>query len=108
MVAMQAQRAVNGPTAFVSVKGGGHQAMLQTVTRLGSAIDADGTNITATANSVQVDGQGTFDGQPAMFRVQVTDNANNSGFFSLTCISGCSFTASGPTSSGAILRVTNP
>jgi len=108
VVTMQAQRAVGGPTAFVSVKGGGHQAMLQTVTRLGSAIDADGTNITATANSVQVDGQGTFDGQPAMFRVQVTDNANNNGFFSLTCISGCSFTASGPTSSGAILRVTNP
>jgi hypothetical protein len=108
VVAMQAQRADGGPTAFVSVKGGGHQAMLQTVTRLGSAIDADGTNITATANSVQVDGQGTFDGQPAMFRVQVTDNANNNGFFSLTCISGCSFTASGPTSSGAILRVTNP
>ena len=40
--------------------------------------------------------------------VQVTDNANNKGFFSLTCISGCSFTASGPTSSGAIPRVTNP
>jgi len=108
VVAMQAQRGVGGPTAFVSVKGGGHQAMLQTVARLGSAIDADGTNITATANSVQVDGQGTFDGQPAMFRVQVTDNGSNNGFFSLTCISGCSFTASGPTSSGAILRVTNP
>jgi hypothetical protein len=59
------------------------------------------------ANSVQVDGQGTFDGQPAMFRVQVTDNANNNGFFSSPAFRDARSRPAAP-GSGAILRVTNP
>ena len=81
---------------------------MQAVTRLGSAIDADGTNITATKNAVQIDGVGTIDGKPAMLRLQVQDNTNNKGFFSVACTSGCSFAASGAMNGGGILAVTNP
>jgi hypothetical protein len=35
----------------------------------------------------------------------VTDNGDNQGFFSVTCIEGCSFSASGPLSSGGRLAV---
>ena len=106
-ISVEAKRNGGGAMAVVNVQGGGHHVNLHSVARLGSAIDADGTQITATANSVQIDGEGTFDGKPATFRVQVTDNANNNGFFSLTCISGCTFTASGPMSGGGRLVVTN-
>jgi hypothetical protein len=104
-ISVEARRNAGGAMAAVNVQGGGHHVNLNSVTRLGSAIDADGEHITATANSVQIDGSGTFDGKPATFRVQVTDTANNNGYFSVTCISGCSFTASGPMSGGGRLEV---
>lgn len=103
-VLADARRTSSGPTASVTVKGLGHYAQLTSVTRLGSAIDAEG-QITATRNSVQMDGSGTFDGKPAKFRVQVTDNGGNSGVFSLTCTEGCSFSASGSMNSGGTLVV---
>lgn len=106
-VSVEAKRNPDGPMAAVNVQGGGHHVNLNSVTRLGSAIDADGTQITATANSVQIDGQGTFDGRPATFRVQVTDKGDNQGYFSVTCTEGCSFSASGPLGGGGRLAVAN-
>ena len=104
-VSLEASRGRNGPTASLSVDGQGNTVQLASVTRLGSAIDADGTQITATRNSLQIDGDGTFNGQPAKFRVQVTDNGENNGFFSLTCTEGCSFSTSGHLKSGGKLAV---
>jgi hypothetical protein len=106
-VSLQASRGTNGPTASLTLNSPGNQVQLTSVTRLGSAIDADGTQITATKNSVQIDGVGTFNGQPAKFRVQVTDNGDNKGFFSLTCTDGCSFSASGYLQGGGKLAVAN-
>jgi len=95
-VTVEASRNGNGAPAVASMtlKGQGHDAQLTSVTRLGSAIDASG-DITATRNSVQIDGSGTFDGKPATFRVLVQDNSNNTGIFSFTCTSGCDFSTSG-------------
>ena len=95
-VTVEASRNGNGAPAVASMtlKGQGHDVQLTSVTRLGSAIDADG-EITATKNSVQIDGSGTFDGKPATFRVLVQDNSNNTGVFSFACTSGCDFSASG-------------
>ncbi|NML44235.1 hypothetical protein HHL11_10775 [Ramlibacter sp. G-1-2-2] len=104
-VSLEASRGAKGPTATLSVDGQGNKVQLNSVTRLGSAIDADGTQITATKNSMQVDGEGTFNGQPAKFRVQVTDNGDNNGFFSLSCTEGCSFSTSGYLKSGGKLAV---
>lgn len=104
-VSLEAGRGANGPTASLTVDGQGNNVQLTSVSRLGSAIDADGTQITATKNSVQIDGAGTFNGNPAKFRVQVTDNGANNGFFSLTCTEGCSFSTSGYLKSGGKLVV---
>jgi hypothetical protein len=103
---VEAGRNGNGAPAVASMtlKGQGHTAELSSVTRLGSAIDADG-QVTATRNSVQIDGEGTFDGQPASFRVMVQDNASNNGVFSFACTSGCAFKSSGYMSGGGKLVV---
>ncbi|RZS78073.1 hypothetical protein [Pigmentiphaga kullae] len=95
-VSVEASRNGNGAPAVASMtlKGQGHDAQLTSVTRLGSAIDASG-DITATRNSVQIDGNGTFDGKPATFRVLVQDNGNNTGIVSFACTSGCDFSTSG-------------
>jgi hypothetical protein len=106
-VSLQATRSSSGPTASLSLNGLGNKVQLTSVTRLGSAIDADGAQVTATKNSVQIDGIGTFNDQPAKFRVQVTDNGENKGFFSLTCTEGCSFSTSGYLQGGGKLVVAN-
>jgi hypothetical protein len=93
------------PVARMKINGQGHYAELTTVKRLGSAIDADGSIIKAIKNSVQIDGDGTFDGKPATFRVLVQDNSNNKGSFSFTCTSGCTFTAGGSIGDGGTLVV---
>jgi hypothetical protein len=106
-VSLEASRGSKGPIAGLSVEDAqGNRVQLASATRLGSAIDADGAQITATRNSVQIDGDGTYNGQPAKFRVQVTDNGSNNGFFSLTCTQGCSYSARGSLKSGT-LSVTN-
>lgn len=103
-VAVEASRGRNGPTATFTLEGMGHTAQLTSLTRLGSAIDADG-QVSATSNSVQIDGSGTFDGKPATFRLMVQDNAGNNGVFSFACTSGCTFKASGFMNSGGKLVV---
>ena len=106
-VSLEASRGKNGPTASLAIDGVGNKVQLTSVTRLGSAIDADGAQVTATKNSVQIDGEGTFNDQPAKFRLQVTDNGANKGFFSLTCTEGCSFTTNGYLQGGGKLSVAN-
>jgi hypothetical protein len=106
-VSLEASRGKNGPTASLHIDGAGNKVQLTSVTRLGSAIDADGAQVTATKNSVQIDGEGTFNDQPAKFRLQVTDNGANKGFFSLTCTEGCSFTTNGYLQAGGKLAVAN-
>jgi hypothetical protein len=96
-VSINAGRNGNGApaTAITSFKVPGHTVQLNSVTRLGSALDADGEKITATENSIQIDGQGTFDGKAASFRIQVTDNGSNSGEFAFACTAGCDFVVNG-------------
>ncbi|MCT8176463.1 hypothetical protein [Variovorax sp. CY25R-8] len=106
-VALKAGRDSKGPSVSLSIEGLGNKVQLGAVTRLGSAIDADGAQVTATSNSVQIDADGSFDGQPAKFRLQVTDNGGNKGFFSLSCTEGCSFTTNGYLQSGGKLTVAN-
>jgi hypothetical protein len=106
-VSLQASRGSTAPTATLSMDGPGSKVKLTSVTRLGSAIDADGTQVTATKNSLQIDGAGTFNDQPAKFRIQVTDNGENKGFFSLTCTEGCAFSIGGYLHGGGTLAVAN-
>ncbi|NUZ07358.1 hypothetical protein [Piscinibacter koreensis] len=103
-IAVEASRSKAGPTASVSVEGLGHRAQMDSVTRLGSAIDAEG-DITASTNAVQIDGNGTFDGKPASFRVIVQDNTGNSGFVSIACTAGCTFKTAGYMNRGGKLVV---
>ena len=106
-VSFEAGRGSAAPIAVLNMDGPGSKVQLTSVTRLGSAIDADGTLVTATKNSLQVDGVGTFNGQAAKFRVQVTDNGANSGYFSLTCTQGCALSLSGNLQPGGRLTVAN-
>jgi hypothetical protein len=106
-VSLEAGRGSQAAVATLNMDGPGKTVQLTSVTRLGSAIDADGTQVTATKNSLQIDAVGTFNSQPAKFRIQVTDNGNNNGFFSLTCTSGCSLSISGNLQSGGSLAVAN-
>lgn len=106
-VSLRAGRGSDGPTVSLNMDGLGDKVQLTSVTRLGSAIDADGTQVTATRNSIQIDGAGTFNDEPAKFRVQVTDNGENKGFFSLACTEGCSFSTSGYLQGGGKLVVAN-
>ncbi|MFT3820192.1 MAG: hypothetical protein QM750_21695 [Rubrivivax sp.] len=106
-IALDAQRAAGGPIGTLRVQGPGADVRLNTVTRLGSAIDACGP-VKAESNSVQIDGSGTFNGQPASFRACVQDTGDGTrgaplDRFHLTCTSGCSFTASGTISSGNLI-----
>jgi hypothetical protein len=106
-VSLEAGRGSSAPVASLNMDGAGKTVQLTSVTRLGSAIDADGTQVTATKNSLQIDAVGTFNSQPAKFRIQVTDKGDNNGFFSLTCTSGCSLSISGNLQSGGRLAVAN-
>lgn len=54
-VALKAGRDSKGPSVSLSIEGLGNKVQLGAVTRLGSAIDADGAQVTATSNSVQID-----------------------------------------------------
>lgn len=106
-IALDAQRAAGGPIGTLRVQGTGTDVRLNTVTRLGSAIDACGP-VKAESNSVQIDGSGTFNGAPATFRACVQDSGDGTrgaapDRFHLTCTSGCSFTAGGTISSGNLI-----
>jgi len=109
-VSMEAHRVLGGPTANIRVSdpASGVDIRFTEALRLGSAIDACG-QVAAEANAVQVDGTGTFNGQPASFRACVQDMGKNGASreepdrFHLTCTSGCSYTASGSLSSGNLV-----
>jgi hypothetical protein len=106
-VALDAQRAANGPVGNLRLQGAGVDLRLTSVSRLGSAIDACGP-VAAKAHSVQIDGSGTFNGAPATFRACVQDTGEGPRGAALdrlhvTCTSGCSYTASGSITSGNLI-----
>jgi hypothetical protein len=72
---------------------------------LGGVRDACG-DILPTANAVQLNGTGTFNGAPASFRVCVQDNrkgeAKQADRFHIVCTAGCSYSASGELGGGRV------
>lgn len=84
---------------------GGARVRVRDLTFLGSVRDACGA-VLPTANSVQFQGTGTFNGKPATFRVCVQDNGEGrkaqADHFHLTCVTGCTYTASGALEGGNI------
>jgi len=72
---------------------------------LGSVRDQCG-GILPTANAVQLNGTGTFNGAPASFRVCVQDNrkgqAKQADRFHVVCTAGCSYSASGELGGGRV------
>ena len=82
------------------------------LTRLGSVHDACGA-ILPTANAVQFNGTGTFNGAPASFRVCVQDNGEGAkkpaaDRIFVTCTAGCSYTRQGAIGGGNIEVVQRP
>jgi hypothetical protein len=108
-VSLEAQRNGNGLNGFVTLTDTAANANVQltSITRLGSAIDACGS-VQAQSNSIQIDGTGTFNGAPATFRACVQDmqglgKGTEADRFYLTCTSGCSYSAGGPTTVGKLI-----
>lgn len=83
----------------------GARVRVKDLTQLGSVHDACGTILPA-ARSVQFNGTGTFNGQPASFRVCVQDNGRGRHAapdrFYLTCTEGCAYSAGGELDGGRI------
>lgn len=80
------------------------QIRMAVFSSLGGVRDQCG-GVPARGNSVQFNGSGTYNGEPASFRVCVQDNgegrkASAADQFHLTCTAGCSYTASGPVEHG--------
>jgi hypothetical protein len=78
---------------------------IKELTFLGSVRDECGS-VPARANSVQLDGTGTYNGAPASFRVCVQDNGKGkkagADRFHLICTAGCSYSAGGDLEHGRI------
>jgi hypothetical protein len=75
------------------------------LTFLGSVRDECGS-VLPTAESVQLEGKGTFNGAPAAFRVCVQDNGKGkkaaADVFHVVCTAGCTYSAGGAISEGRI------
>jgi hypothetical protein len=75
------------------------------LTFLGSVRDECGS-VPATADTLQFEGQGTFNGSAASFMVCVEDNGEGSGSnpdrFYLTCTEGCAYSTDGTVRNGNI------
>jgi hypothetical protein len=89
----------------LKLKGDAADVRIEGMTQLGSVHDACGT-VLPTAQSVQFNGTGTFNGAPASFRVCVQDNGSGSrpapDRFFLTCTQGCTYSAGGELRGGRI------
>jgi hypothetical protein len=88
------------------------KVVIDSLTRLGSVRDACGS-ILPTANAVQFEGSGTFNGAPASFRVCVQDNGEGAKKASadrlfITCTAGCTYTRQGELGGGNIDIVQRP
>ena len=81
------------------------------LTFLGSVRDACGA-ILPTANAVQINGTGTFNGAPASFRVCVEDSdqqgSDKADKLYVTCTAGCSYTREDVPGGGNIEVVQRP
>lgn len=113
---LQAARADGGRGALagsfdLNDKDGNVKIHVDNVTQLGSVRDACGS-ILPEANAVQINGTGTFNGEPASFRVCVQDSGQHGrekadGLF-VTCTQGCTYTKEGEPSGGNIEVVQRP
>jgi hypothetical protein len=76
---------------------------MRSLTSLNAVRDVCG-GVLPTASSVQLEGTGTFNGEPASFRVCVQDNGEGRNakpdLFHVTCTSGCSYSAGGALDGG--------
>jgi hypothetical protein len=85
----------------------GTSIVLNQVTFLGSLRDECGS-VSARANAVQFEGNGTFNGAIASFRVCVQDNGEGKGKgaeadrFQLVCTAGCNYSTGGKVGGGNI------
>jgi hypothetical protein len=83
----------------------GASIVLNQVTALGSVRDQCGS-VPATANSVQLEGTGSYNGATASFRVCVQDNGEGKNAdpdrFHLVCTAGCSYSTGGQMGGGNI------
>ena len=107
---LQAARADGGRGALagsfeLNDKDAGAKIHFEQLTLLGSVRDACGA-ILPTANAVQIDGTGTFNGAPASFRVCVQDSGQQgrekADRIFVTCTAGCSYTKEGEPAGGNI------
>ena len=78
---------------------------IKDLTALGSVRDQCGTVLPG-AESVQFEGTGTYNGEPASFRVCVQDNGKGRRAapdrFHLACTAGCTYSAGGDVDGGRI------
>jgi len=113
---LQAARADGGRGALagsfdLNDKDGNVKIHVDNVTQLGSVRDACG-GILPEANAVQLNGTGTYNGQPASFRVCVQDSGQHghdkADRVFVTCTEGCTYTKEGEPSGGNIEVVQRP
>ena len=113
---LQAARADGGRGALagsfeLNDKDAGVKIHFENLTLLGSVRDACGA-ILPEANAVQINGTGTFNGQPASFRVCVQDSGQQgrekADRLFVTCTEGCTYTKEGEPSGGNIEVVQRP
>jgi hypothetical protein len=102
-----AARGAQGIEGSLSLKdqAAGVNVAVNSLTQLGAVRDACGP-VAPSANSVQFDGTGTYNGQAASFRVCVQDNGKGkqpaADRFFITCKTGCTFSAGGELAGGRI------
>jgi hypothetical protein len=86
-------------------KAGGANVVITALTSLGSVHDECGA-VLPSANSVQLNGTGTYNGSNASFRVCVQDRGEGKNaqadLFYVVCTTGCSYSAGGEVSGGNI------
>jgi hypothetical protein len=98
----QAKRGKSGPKGGLELKDQttGAKVRIRQVTFLGSVRDQCGS-VLPTAQSVQFEGKGTYNGAAASFRVCVQDDGKSDKFH-LACTSGCSYSVGGDVQRGSI------
>ena len=102
---VEAKRGKGGVKGRVELRdrGADVRIRMRSLTSLNAVRDACG-GVLPTAGSVQLEGTGTFNDQPASFRVCVQDNGEGKkatpDVFHVTCTSGCSYSAGGALNGG--------
>jgi hypothetical protein len=98
----EAKRGKSGPKGALELKdkAAGARIRIRELSFLGSVRDQCGP-VLPTAQSVQFEGKGSYNGAAATFRVCVQDGGKADSFH-IACTSGCTYSASGAVASGGI------